>query len=215
MKNKETGEFELIVGDKQLLSGFFIGVVLLAVVFAMGYVLGNNSPKSAKVAPETAASATSTPPVEAHPETPSPGPVPSTEPAPSDSTATQPAQTADTAQPPAAASAPAPAEAPPQPTTVPAHEVSPPAAAASAPPPAAKPAPDPANAMYWQVTAASSPNSADAMLQSLKGRGFPVSARPGPKNLTLVWVGPYYDKESLARARKQLQDAGIKPIKKP
>ena len=215
MKNKETGEFELVVGDKQLLSGFFIGVVLLAVVFAMGYVLGNNSPKSAKVAPETAASAPSAPPVEAHPETASPGPAAGTEPAPSLSTATPPPQAADTAQPPAAAPAATPAEAPPQPTTVPAREATAPAAAAPAPPAAAKPAPDPANAVYWQVTAASSRNSADAMLQSLKGRGFPVSSRSGPKNLTLVWVGPYYDKESLARAKKQLEDAGIKPIKKP
>jgi len=98
---------------------------------------------------------------------------------------------------------------------VPAREATAPAAAAPAPPAAAKPAPDPANAVYWQVTAASSRNSADAMLQSLKGRGFPVSSRSGPKNLTLVWVGPYYDKESLARAKKQLEDAGIKPIKKP
>jgi cell division septation protein DedD len=48
MRNKETGEFELVVGDRQLLSGFFIVVLLLAVVFMMGYVVGQNSPHSAK-----------------------------------------------------------------------------------------------------------------------------------------------------------------------
>ena len=55
MRNKDTGEFELVLGNKQLLSGFFIVVLLLAVVFAMGYVVGRGTSKSAGVAPETAA----------------------------------------------------------------------------------------------------------------------------------------------------------------
>jgi hypothetical protein len=61
MRNKETGEFELVVGDRQLLSGFFIGVLLLAVVFAMGYVLGQNSPRSSKAADVATASPQLTP----------------------------------------------------------------------------------------------------------------------------------------------------------
>jgi hypothetical protein len=61
MRNKETGEFELVVGDRQLLSGFFIGVLLLAVVFAMGYVLGQNSPRSTKLATEAVAANTGAP----------------------------------------------------------------------------------------------------------------------------------------------------------
>jgi cell division septation protein DedD len=93
-----------------------------------------------------------------------------------------------------------------------------PARDASEPP--AKPAPPPAadlsNATYWQVTATASRNSADAMYQSLKGHGFPALTRPGPNNWTVVWVGPYFDKESLARAKKQLEDAGFNQIiKKP
>ena len=55
MRNNETGEFELVVGNRQLLSGFFIVVLLFAVAFAMGYVVGQNSPRSAKV--ESAAAA--------------------------------------------------------------------------------------------------------------------------------------------------------------
>ncbi len=39
MKNKETGEFELVVGNGQLISGFFILVLLLAVFFAMGFIV--------------------------------------------------------------------------------------------------------------------------------------------------------------------------------
>src|SRR5213079_3410464 len=50
MRNTETGEFELVVGNRQLLSGFFIVVLLFAVAFAMGYVVGQNSPRSAKLA---------------------------------------------------------------------------------------------------------------------------------------------------------------------
>ena len=48
MRNNETGEFELIVGNRQLLSGFFIVVLLFAVAFAMGYVVGQNSPRSSQ-----------------------------------------------------------------------------------------------------------------------------------------------------------------------
>ena len=47
MKNNETGEYELVVGNRQLLSGFFVVVLLCAVAFAMGYVVGQNSPRSA------------------------------------------------------------------------------------------------------------------------------------------------------------------------
>jgi cell division septation protein DedD len=207
MKNKDTGEFELVVGDKQLLSAFFIGVVLLAVVFALGYVLGNNSPKSAKVAPETASTAPSSQPVEARPQ-PASTPVLNTEPVPFDSTAPPSAQTAGAEQPPAAV----PVEAPPQPTTMPARDSGAPARTAAAAPPAVKAAPDPANATYWQILATASRNSADAMFQTLKGQGFPATTRMGPNNLTVVWVGPYSDKESLARAKKQLEDAGFNNI---
>jgi cell division septation protein DedD len=39
----EDGEFELILGNRQLLGVFFIGVVLLGLCFLMGYVVGRNS----------------------------------------------------------------------------------------------------------------------------------------------------------------------------
>ena len=54
------------------------------------------------------------------------------------------------------------------------------------------------------------------MSQTLKSQGFPTITRPGRDNLTLVWVGPYTDKESLTKAKKQLEDAGITNLfKKP
>src|SRR5688572_26653247 len=39
----EPSEFELVLGNKQLLSVFFIVVILLGVFFTMGYVVGRNS----------------------------------------------------------------------------------------------------------------------------------------------------------------------------
>jgi cell division septation protein DedD len=39
----EDGEFELILGNRQLLSVFFIVVILLGVFFTMGYIVGRNS----------------------------------------------------------------------------------------------------------------------------------------------------------------------------
>ncbi|HUB77940.1 MAG TPA: SPOR domain-containing protein [Bryobacteraceae bacterium] len=202
MRNKETGEFELVVGDKQLLSGFFIGVLLLAVVFAMGYVLGRGAPKSAPAAPETAAV-----PAESHAAA---APV-NTQPSPVKPDATPAVMNPDVGHP---GEDTPPADQPPQPTTVPAKE-----AAAPEPPAPKEPAPapveHPAAGTYWQVLAGSH-TSAEAMSQTLKSRGFPVVTRPGRDNLTLVWVGPFGDKESLSKAKKQLEDAGMTNLfKKP
>jgi cell division protein FtsN len=43
MAKNEDGEFELILGNRQLLSVFFIVVILLGVFFTMGYIVGRNS----------------------------------------------------------------------------------------------------------------------------------------------------------------------------
>ena len=52
-RDSETGEFELVLGNGQLLSGLFIVVLLFAVFFALGYVVGQNSPRSAKLSDAT------------------------------------------------------------------------------------------------------------------------------------------------------------------
>ena len=43
MPKNEEGEFELVLGNKQLLSVFFIVVILLGVFFTMGYIVGRNT----------------------------------------------------------------------------------------------------------------------------------------------------------------------------
>ena len=58
MPRNEEGEFELILGNKQLLSVFFIVVALLGFFFTMGYVVGRSS------APVVAADTSTRPRVE-------------------------------------------------------------------------------------------------------------------------------------------------------
>jgi cell division septation protein DedD len=50
----EDGEFELILGNRQLMSVFFIVVILLGVFFAMGYIVGRGAtpPQHEDPAPE-------------------------------------------------------------------------------------------------------------------------------------------------------------------
>jgi len=173
------------------------------VVFAMGYVLGRGTPKSAPVAPETAAIPTNS---ESHP---------AAAPAAAQSSAVKPDANPPVMNPDVGHTEEKPAaEQPPQPTTVPAKEATapePPAPKAQAAPPPA----EPVNATYWQVHAGSQ-SSAEAMAQTLKTQGFPVITRPGRDNLTVVWVGPYTDKSSLTKAKKQLEDVGITNLyKKP
>jgi len=188
MRNNETGEFELTVGNRQLLSGFFIVVLLFAVAFAMGYVVGQNSPRSTKVLAETPATTPVSPGESGRPAASSvPAPPPQPQPAPSTDTA-------------AAASADAPA----QPTTQPARE--PEVAAAAA-------APELPPGSYWQVIAVAQ-SEAEVIYKTLKDRGFPAIMSPGPKNLVRVLVGPYNDTTSMGKAKTDLENAGFHPFRK-
>jgi len=199
MRNNETGEFELVVGNKQLLSGFFVVVLLFAVAFAMGYVVGQNTQRPAKLASEgaSAGSAANTA-ADSRPQPASPVP-----PVPVSST---PATSDPAAQP---------ADPAPQPTTQPAQ--------GSQPAPAEKPAAEPASAgtvasselaqgSFWQVLAVK-PEVAEAMRQTLKDKGFQVSLTQGTNNLTRVLVGPYNDAPSLGRAKTELETAGFRPVR--
>lgn len=205
MRNNETGEFELVVGNRQLLSGFFIVVLLFAVAFAMGYVVGQNSPRSTKLSNETAA-ATPVPVPDNGRPAPVSNPAPVAPANPPDAAAQPPADTA-------AAAPPAASEAPPQPTTQPARET--PARTAPAPSPApsgnsAAPA-TLTPGTYWQAIAVPQAD-AEVVATGLKEKGFPVVLTPGSKNLTRVLVGPYGDKQALGRAKTDLENAGFHPF---
>jgi len=203
MRNSETGEFELLVGNRQLLSGFFIVVLLFAVAFSMGYIVGRNSSPSAKLQTEigsSAGAASQTP--ETRPQPASQAPAAGGAPGPG---GTPPADT------PAADTAPQPST---QPERAP-QSGTPAAAAAPAPPAASGPGGTPVEAVpgsYWQVSAVASQTSADAMRQTMKDKGFPASLQPGPNNLIRVLIGPYTDKQSLGRAKTELENAGVHPV---
>jgi cell division septation protein DedD len=196
MRNNETGEFELVVGNRQLLSAFFIVVLLFAVAFAMGYVVGQNTQKSGRTASDTPASTLAAPNAADRPQPLAP--------------------VASSATPSTGTAAGEPARpdpnAPPQPTTQPAQGQTPvveqqPAAAE----PSAGTSDLPAGS-YWQVMAVAQ-DTAEAMRQTLKDKGFPVVLTPGPNNLTRVLVGPYTDNALLGRAKTDLENAGIHPLR--
>lgn len=200
MRNQETGEFELVVGNRQLLSGFFIVVLLFAVAFAMGYVMGQNSSRSSR--PENAAGTVAPIPLESQPQ-------PSQAPAPTPAAAPQ-QQTPDpAAQPPAE-------NATPQPTTQPARAEGAAAAPAVAAVPPAQPAADTASDVpgsYWQVGSWKQEANAQALYQTLKDGGMPVRLQLGTDGLVHVMVGPYRDSRSLREARDLLQTKfGVKDL---
>jgi cell division septation protein DedD len=182
------------VGNRQLLSGFFIVVLLFAVAFAMGYVVGENS-RSAKTQAEAQ------PPARNAAVGGESRPQPASEPAqvPEPPPQTQPA---DTAKEP-------PSDAPPQPVTQPAREAQAPAPA----PPAAVAPPEtvaePAPGSYWQVLSTPNRESAQTLAQSLREKGFPALLSPGPNNFTRVLVGPYADTSAMGRAKADLENAGF------
>ena len=187
MKNSETKEYELVVGNRQVVSAFFIVVVLCALFFVLGYVVGRNAPHSANAQPETPAA-----PAQPQAQTPQ-----------APAQAAPAAQTPDaSAQAPADSAPKADAEPPPQPTTQAARETPP-------PPPMVQ---DPRES-YWQVGAFKQASEAQPVLQTLRDGGMPTTLRTGTDGLVHVLVGPYRDTASLANARKDLETRfGIKDL---
>src|SRR5882757_2060100 len=92
LPKNDDGEFELILGNRQLLSVFFVIVILLGVFFTMGYIVGRNSaPAGAEIIAQKPGSA---PPVVETPARPTEAPSAETparvEPAPQAPVTTQP-----------------------------------------------------------------------------------------------------------------------------
>lgn len=188
MKNKETGEFELVVGNGVLLSGFFIVVLLFAVAFAMGFIVARAKYQQEPLAVAAAASGVPvSPPVTAS-RTPDTVPPPAENPKPpadEHATATQPEGATPTT--PAATETPAPTD---------------PSAVQEAPP-----------GLYWQVTSTADLQAARVFLQTIKDMGLPSTLSPGPNKFTRVLVGPYPDTAALGRVKTQLENAGMHPVR--
>ena len=196
MGRNEDGEFELVLGNRQLLSVFFIVVILLGVFFTMGYIVGQNSRPAG--ASEIAAAEKGAAGVEGSGGTPQAGSQTQAPPAPLEPGGAKisPAEQAGAAE-------------------------TPPERAQSSPPPPvqttpmeAKPSPsEPARGQtYLQVAAVKRPE-AELIVNVLRNKKFPSLVAPGPSETVFrVLVGPLKDTATLARTRADLEAAGFKSI---
>jgi cell division septation protein DedD len=191
------GEKELVLGNKQLISLFFVIVALCGVCLALGYMMGRPSGKQLAAIPNTSAAS-------------APGgtvsPIPATS---QDSTQAEPPR--ETAP---ADAQPAPADAQPQPPsthTQAAHDVPPAAAPTAVPAPAAGPTPAPREegATYLQVRALGRADAAN-LVKTLKEQNFPaVLAESSKPDLFRVLVGPYHQTADVADAKARLKALGF------
>jgi cell division septation protein DedD len=202
LAKNEDGEFELILGNRQLISVFLIVVILLGVFFSMGYIVGRNSaPAVAEVAHDSRPSRSRQAADAAAPDVKSSdNPAPEPEPAPRERSAAGTHVAKDVPQSPA----PPPAQAVPEkPKPTPVRQ----------PPPAATTASvtgDPAPGEYWQVVATARPD-AEIITEALSKKGFHALMAPAPKDgVFRVLVGPFKDPGSQAQTRTALESAGFK-----
>jgi outer membrane biosynthesis protein TonB len=201
MAGREDGEFELILGNKQLLSVLFIVIVLLGVFFAMGFLAGRSTGVTTV--------ATATRPANDKP------PI-TVEPAVGD-TAAAPEPAASKSEPPPSEPEPVkqePARAEPEKQAPPRPE--PPKAPAKQPEAAKPPAPavsqNPPAGNYLQA-AATRRADAESMLAYIGGKtGLKGYIAPSPKSPELfrVLIGPLTSNDAIAAARGKLNDIGVK-----
>ena len=191
MPRNDDGEFELILGNRQLMSVFFIVVILLGVFFAMGYIVGRNAAPVG--APEVASRRLD--PKLGDADSPSPARE-TTKAAPADvpkETDSQPRETASQQGPatkPAPPSEPAPA---PAPVKTASRE------ATSSEPQSGRP--------YLQLSAIDH-DKAELMVEMLRKKNFPAIAAEIPEKpgVFRVLVGPVSD---VAKTRADLQNASF------
>src|SRR5258708_3921735 len=186
MPKNEDGEFELILGNRQLLSVFFIVVILLGVFFTMGYIVGRNSGT-------VTAELTPVPGVDARPPAPeAPARTPEATPGPAPTTPTETAPQQPATPPPAAERDPEP----------PKREAKAEARTASGSHPVA-------GQTYLQL-AATSQHEADIMVDVLRKKSFRAMAaeideKPGTFR---VLVGPITE-STANKMRADLQGEGF------
>jgi len=65
---------------------------------------------------------------------------------------------------------------------------------------------------FWQVMAGAQPQAENLRI-TLKDHGFPVILSPGSKGLTRVLVGPYAETQAFAKAKTELENVGMRPVR--
>ena len=201
MAKNEDGEFELILGNRQLISVFLIVVILLGVFFSMGYIVGRNSaPSVAEVTPRPSKTHASQGTDTATTETPKAVENPAPEPEP------PPTRDRSSAATHVAKDVPETPEKAVPPPIVEKQKPSPNRPAALA----ASVTGDPAPGDYWQVVATARPD-AEIITEALSKKGFHAVMAPAPKDgVFRVLVGPMRDPGSQAQTRTALEAAGFK-----
>ncbi len=187
-------EKELVLGNKQLISLFFVVAALCGVFFAVGYIVGRNSTKANIAGLTDSAGAASAATVARQ----QPEPPRETAPAALDTTSSAPVEPAPAqveTHPAQDSGASTPSEAP--------KEVK-----AAKPANVAVSAPE-TGASYLQVTAL--PRSdADNMVRSLREQSFPAIVAASSKDgLFRVLVGPYHETPQIADAKNRLKSLGF------
>jgi len=183
-------ESEVLLGNRQLLSLFVIVVILLAVFFTMGYVLGKHSGTAGGEAVASRESV-STP----SPALPSGFAESSRKPVSASNTSVPVPATPDAAAPASASS--------------PVAQLSTPAPVVAPPLTPTEPA---AGQTFLQVHAGRRPE-AEVIAEVLKKQGFSTRLAPGPtEGIVRVLVGPLRDTSAITNARGELEKAGFKPI---
>lgn len=211
MAKTDEGEFELVLGNRQLISVFLIMVILLGVFFSMGYIVGRNSAPATVDARNSQQTASK--PIVVEPPRPSGTP---------DQAATQqapaaqppqasPAENTPAAQPPAEPVAPARTkpsavkEEPPAPPQRVEKQTEPPSVRARA-----GAVETPPSGRYWQIVSTSRPE-AEIVSETIAKKGFKALVAPAPKEgYYRVLVGPMSDAADMAKTRTQLEAAGFK-----
>jgi cell division septation protein DedD len=192
MTSGEEREFELVLGNKQLLSLFFLIVVLFGVFFSLGYMVGRSIGPGQTLAAEQPRPAPATPP-----EAPAPTGRPP----------------ADSLESPLERSEPAPSRSP-----APVTETQPARAAGEVPP---RPAADAAGSaaalaargLHLQVAAVRVREDAESLTDALRKKGYNAllndQARDGWYRILL---GPFPDERAAQEMRARLEKDGYKSI---
>ena len=185
---------EVVLGNKQLLSMFFVGAVLLGIAFTIGYVMGKNT--AVKIGDGSAAIQ-----------------------APLRSRVVEPAPANEDQQPLSTpSSTPAPAPQTPREDRAPAKPA--PQIARTAPKASTEDAPSShpvapetvSTGSYLQV-AALKREDADHVVKMLRTRGFPALLGESPKEgLFRVLVGPFQSMADLSESKQKLRAAGMESI---
>ncbi|MEZ5361988.1 MAG: SPOR domain-containing protein [Bryobacterales bacterium] len=219
MSTNREEEFELVLGNKQLLSLFFIVVGFFAAFFSVGYMVGfghgektGASTGIAKVEqpapqpkePSLPATLMQEPPPEPPAVATAPKPSPVEEVAPKPSTKPEPTQTATAKPPEPKQTAPEkPAAVKPSPTSSSTPKVTP------RPAPAPKPATTEAG-YYLQVAAVRVAADAAELAGQLKSKGYPATVSAGKGDgWQRVVVGPFSSSEAAQQFKQRLTKDGF------